>query len=151
MKRRLAGMLAAVIGFVVIGAGCGGYEYEPEPESKSIFRIEVLDGSFPDTHQWDAFDGPDPYVCMKTVSTDEFCTSTRKNTWSPNWLEKSPEFYSQEGLDNIRLEVVDEDPDEDDVGFQDTTWLSRFDTPYEETLESKGGVSVRLRVTKMEF
>jgi len=68
-------------------------------------------------------------------------------------LEKSPEFYDEEGLENLRVVVADEDPEEDDVGYRDTTFLPvySYNTPYEETLESKGGVTVRLRVTQFDL
>lgn len=149
MKSRLEGMLAVIIGFLLIGGCGGGSDYESDP----LYRIEILDGSFPDSYQWDTFDGPDPYVCIKTVSTDQFCTAARSNTWSPSWLEESTALYEEDDFENLRIEVVDQDPDDDDVGFRDTVslFIKSYRTPIERTFESKGGVTVRLRVTEEEF
>jgi hypothetical protein len=149
MKNRSIALLTTLVAVAFIGSGCGP-DSGGGGSTETTYRIEILDASFPDTVQWDSFDGPDPYVCIKTVDRNEYCTSTRTDTWNPSWLERSPYAYTFEQVLEVRVEAYDEDPDGDDLALQGTMALLQPNSD-EVTVESEGGVSVRFRVVREEF
>ena len=114
-----------------------------------VWRIEIVDGSFPDTKGdgsgWDALGGaPDPYVCIKTVNRSEYCTPTRQDTYNPSWLQRSPYVYTTEQIAEVRLLIFDEDRSEDDLASSGT--VSLWGLTSATTIEASNGVSVKMRV-----